>query len=248
MFEHVPFVQSSKITDIWSDCLFSRSSWVWYFRPCCIIRGRWRARVTGIKGQSENRLCRGIIAPANQFLEWRRALGVATRDFQAPLFTAGADGALWNKSTFSNLMLPRERRRICSCATAMYWADIMVTQRCCPRLGWKSFSEWNHILPVARCCVYSAFCKTRKCVFNTDCRRVKAGVHWQTRIAQTKKKKSLNRTSKQTFYCMSGGNGSWTLLFSLESKSRPPHIPLTTLDFFSSINYLNASPYVESNC
>lgn len=120
MSEHVPFVQSSKITDIWSVCLFGRSSWVWYFRPCCIIRGRWRARVTGFKGQSEDRLYRGIIASANQLLEWRRALGVATRDFQAPLFTTGADGALWNKSTFSNLMLPRERRRICSCATAMY--------------------------------------------------------------------------------------------------------------------------------
>lgn len=112
MFEHVPFVQSPKITDIWSDCLFSRSSWVWYFRPCCIIRGRWRARVTGMKGHSENRTCRGVTAWANRLLEWRRALGVATRDFQAPLFTTGADGALWNKSTFSNLMLPRDRRRI----------------------------------------------------------------------------------------------------------------------------------------
>lgn len=54
-FIRSPFVQSSKIVDSTGLCFLSCSSRLWYFRPCCIIRGRRQQWLTGIKGQSENR-------------------------------------------------------------------------------------------------------------------------------------------------------------------------------------------------
>lgn len=57
-FVRSPFLQSSKNVNDRGVCFLSCSSRVWYFRPCCIIRGRRQQWLTGMTGQSEDRSLR----------------------------------------------------------------------------------------------------------------------------------------------------------------------------------------------